>query len=424
LGCFWVVTQCIKYPGVAYLIGRKELTNLKKTTLLTFFKLAAFYKLERVMPFKFNQQTNIIEFDNGSKIFLMDMSYQPADPLYTRFGGLELTGSFVDESNENKYRAIAILKTRLGRCKNEKYNIPIKSLETFNPSKDHVYIRYYVPYRDKKETKERRFIPALPTENRYVSEEYIEVLKNSDKITRERLLYGNFEYDEDDAALMDYNKITKLFINDKVPDSEAEDYLSVDVARFGRDKAVIIHWKGYFIKNIWYYDKSSLKFLRETIQAKCEEWNIPLKNVVIDDDGMGGGIVDELEEVRGFVNGSSPIQEANENLQNSKRYNYRNLRAQCYFKMAECINKEIMGCYKDIDPEVKSWITQELEHIKRKDVDKNENKLQIVSKEDIKDSLGRSPDFSDAIMERFLFDLQPSQSMFILDDPDNITGLF
>ncbi|KKL68647.1 hypothetical protein LCGC14_2122920, partial [marine sediment metagenome] len=59
-----------------------------------------------------NSQTNIIQFHNGSKVFLMDMSYQPSDPLYTRFGGLELTGAFVDESNENQLQAIEILKTR------------------------------------------------------------------------------------------------------------------------------------------------------------------------------------------------------------------------------------------------------------------------------------------------------------------------
>ena len=197
LGCIWILEQAINYPKTAWLIGRKELTNLKKTTLLSFFQVLDILNIAPDSIFKLNSQTNILNFHNGSKVFLMDMSKQPSDPLYTRFGGLELTGAFVDESNENEVMAIEILKTRLGRCMNKEYNLIPKILETFNPSKNHVYMRYYKPFKDNKLPDYRVFITALATDNPYLDHNYIEQLQNADKITKERLqgLYSQKAYD-------------------------------------------------------------------------------------------------------------------------------------------------------------------------------------------------------------------------------------
>lgn len=134
--------------------------------------------------YTYNQQNNIITFGNGSQIFLMDLDYKPSDPLYTRLGGLELTGAFIDESNECPEDAISVLKTRLGR----RGTIKPKLLETFNPSKNHVYKRYYKPSVDNSLPNHRVFIRALATDNPFTTEAYLEQLRNSDKITKERLL--------------------------------------------------------------------------------------------------------------------------------------------------------------------------------------------------------------------------------------------
>jgi phage terminase large subunit len=39
LGCEWLTDMCLAYPGTGWLLGRKELLNLKRTTLLTLFKV-------------------------------------------------------------------------------------------------------------------------------------------------------------------------------------------------------------------------------------------------------------------------------------------------------------------------------------------------------------------------------------------------
>lgn len=94
-------------------MGRRELTNLKKSTLNSYFKFLQTYEIPKKFGGKLNQKDNVITFPNTSEILLLDCSHQPSDPLYTRFGSLELTGGFVDESNEVSEQCITILSTRI-----------------------------------------------------------------------------------------------------------------------------------------------------------------------------------------------------------------------------------------------------------------------------------------------------------------------
>lgn len=96
--CYWITSMAIAYPGTGWGLGRKQLTVLKKTTLVTLFKVFAECNIKRDDHFNYNQQNNTITFFNESVIFLIDTMSQPSDPLFTRFGGLELTGAAVDES--------------------------------------------------------------------------------------------------------------------------------------------------------------------------------------------------------------------------------------------------------------------------------------------------------------------------------------
>lgn len=400
LGCFWIIKQCLDYPGTAWVIGRRELTNLKKTTLLTFFQTLQLLGIAAPDVMAMNSQTNIIQFHNGSRVFLMDMSYQPSDPLYTRFGGLELTGAFVDESNENQLQAIEILKTRMGRCKNKEYKLTPKILETFNPSKNHVYHRYYKLWKDSKLPVYRVFITALATDNPYLDPSYIEQLQNAERVTRERLLYGNFEYDDDPSKIFEYDKILEMFQDDYIHYPKEQNFISCDVARYGLDKTVIVVWEGEYIKYIHKMDKSSVKQVIEKIEELARKYGVLHRNIVIDEDGVGGGVIDMMHQVRGFINNSSP----KESISSKKRHNYGNLKAQCYFKLAEYVNIGKIKCYKDIPIEFKEKIIEDLEQIAQKDIDKD-GKIQLVPKEEMKESLGRSTDYGDAIMMRMIFEL-------------------
>ena len=73
LGCEWLITQCVRYPGTRWLMGRAVLKRLKETTLVTFMQICKEWKMKKDVDFTYNQQTNIIKFKRyGSEIILKD----------------------------------------------------------------------------------------------------------------------------------------------------------------------------------------------------------------------------------------------------------------------------------------------------------------------------------------------------------------
>jgi len=402
LECFWVIAMCEAYPGTGWLLGRKELLNLKRTTLLTFFKICAEYDLKAGKHFTYNQQSNILDWHNGSQIFLFDLGYQPSDPLYTRLGGLELTGGAIDESNEVPVQAINIIKTRIGRRMNKEHGLTPKLLETFNPDKGHVYSRFYKPWREGTLPKYRKFIKALPTDNPHTTEDYLNQLRNSDKITKERLLYGNFEYDDDPTSLIVYDAITDLFTNTV---DEGDKFISADVARQGSDKIVIYVWNGLKVERIVTKQKQGTDVTANDIKKLEETYKVPRSHVIIDEDGIGGGVVDQLPGCKGFIAQTKPFKEEN----------YQNLKAQCTYQLAKKINAREVAVHCD-DPTVREMIIEELEQIKSKDADKD-GKLNIQPKDKIKEVIGRSPDYADCLLFRMYFEFKSNPQLIYLD-PD------
>jgi len=397
LGCVWLISSCLRYPGYRALMGRARLKSLKESTLLTFFGICREWGLKKDLDYFYNAQSSVITFTNGSEVYMKDLFLYPTDPEFDSLGSTEYSSAFIDEASEITAKAKNIVMSRI-RYKLDEFDIVPKLFIASNPAKNFLYREFYKPYKTDTLPEFRRFLPALVYDNPFISPHYIENLKKLDKNSKERLLHGNFEYDDDPAVLMDYDSIIDIFSNQFNEDSEAEFYLSVDVARGGRDKAVLILWQGLYIRKVWWYDKSKGPFLEAKIRKVCKQYFVPFSNVIIDEDGVGGFLVDGLEGVKGFVNGSKPVEQENEDSQETRRYNYKNLRSQCYFKLAELVNNHKIGCYKDIDIEVKDWIIEELEAIKRKNIDKNEQTLQIIGKDEIKDNIGRSCDFSDSLM--------------------------
>jgi len=126
---------------------------------------------------------------------------------------------------------------------------------------------------------------------------------------------------------------------------------------------------------------------------------VPTSNIVVDEDGVGGGVCDILR-CKGFVNNSSPL----ENPITKRKENYDNLKSQCYYKLAELINDNKI--YINADGKVKQMIIEELEQVKQKSVD-NDGKKGIIPKDKVKAAIGRSPDFSDCLAMRMIFEYTP-----------------
>jgi phage terminase large subunit len=393
LGILWLIEQCQAYPGTRWLMGRSKLKALKETTLNTFFEQASLLQLNN--QFTYNGQSGVIYWNNGSEILLKDLCLYPSDPNFDSLGSLEITGAFIDECNQITYKAWQIVKSRI-RYKLNQYGIEPKMLGTCNPAKNWVYAQFYLKDKNGTLDSDKKFIQALPTDNPHLPASYLQSLLSLDENSKQRLYYGNWEYDNDPAKLIDYEKIQNCFTNNFIPFGEM--YISADIARFGSDKMVICVWSGFRVVEIFSMAKSSITEIAEAVRGLSIKHKVPLSNVICDEDGVGGGAVDVLGCV-GFINNSRPMEVDNVIVQ------YQNLKTQCYYKLAEVIQSNNLYIHSQ-DANVNDEITKELEQVKRDKID-SDGKLQLMSKDKVKQAIGRSPDYSDALMMRMYFEFKP-----------------
>lgn len=395
LGAWWILKSCLTYPGTRWVIGRAKLKTLKETTLKTLFEVMKMVGITQDF-YKYHQVAGTIKFYNESEILLKDLFAYPADPDFDEFGSLEITGVFVDEASQITVKAKNILKSRIRYKLDENELIP-KMLMTCNPTRNFLYSDFYRPYIENKLPKGKAFVHALLNDNPYITKHYKENLLGLDKESKERLLFGNWQYLDDPTKLCEIDRIIDLWTNSHV--SQGESYISCDVARFGRDKTVIMVWDGLMLTKIVSIAKSSVKEVADMIAKLKANHRVPMSHIVIDDDGVGGGVVDLLPGCYGFVANKKPVVAVGKN--------YANLKSQCYFTLAEYINMSKIWIRPEENRDI---IIEELEQIK-KSKEETDDKLRVIKKEDVKDILGRSPDYSDAIMMRMLFQLVTRRGM-------------
>ncbi len=414
LGCYLLITACEIFPGSRWAIGRKELKTLRLTTLSTLFEI--FNEMGyQDKDYKYDVQQGLITFfGSGSQILILDTAYSPQDPEYTRFGSLELTGAWIDESNETPEKAKSILKTRVGR-KNKLNGMEVKPfwLETFNPNKGHVYRDYYKPFKEGVMPSYRKFVRALPGDNPYLPEAYITNLERADKVTRERLLKGNFEFDDNPQKIMFYEAIIDL-INNALPNNKNIKTLVCDVARFGGDKIVLGTFNGLELYSLGVYTYQGIDETITKIKKEILEESIGYMNVLVDEDGLGGGVVDGMRGIKGFHGNSSPLPIWDFVRSRQVPDNYQNFRSQCYFKLGEMVNNrqlavKVVKFRTNIEgytlEKALSDMFEELDAIQQTD-NSQDGKKAIIPKSEIKETLGRSPDFADVLMMRMFFELK------------------
>lgn len=403
LGGDWLILSSLAYAGTRWFVGREELKRLRESTFLTIGKVRKANGLP-LSTYKYNGQDHYLQFPNGSRIDLLELKYLPSDKLYERYGSVEYTGGWIEEGGEVDFGAYDTLKSRVGRQLNDKYGLLGKILITCNPKKNWLYTTFYKPFKDKVLQPGLRFLQSLVGDNLMRESGAIAALENlTDKSKKERLLYGNWEYEDDPAILMEYDAITDLFTNEGVPTGKR--YLTVDVARQGEDKTVIFLWEGWRGQLVKVFDKNTIPELVTEVRRLATLHHVPMSQVVLDEDGVGGGARDYLTGSKGFVNNSRPLKVNNE------PQNYENLKTQCYYRLAELRVNQHAVYLHGLSPHQQELLTEELGQVKSHDADKD-GKLRLVPKDKVKKLLGRSPDYADAVALREFFELATNYTGF------------
>ena len=419
LGCSLIFGDALIYPETHYFIARGSLTDLKKFTIPSIEEVFQVWKLKIKDYANFNGQDNFYRLYNGSKVFLIECKMNPGDPMFERFGSMQMTRGWIEEGGEVCEAAKSNLWLSVGRWKNDVYGLKKKLLITANPKKGWMKREFVDLWKQKLLLKNRKFVQAFATDNKYLPEDYVASLRNEkDPVRRQRLWEGSWDYDEDQDSLISYDALSDTFSNAITKDGKK--YLIIDVARLGKDTTTFNYWDGLELTKIEVFEKQDTQKTIQMAKDRAAAERIPYSHIMIDEDGIGGAVVDGMWGVRGFVANSSPIPTATEirakqnKVENSfiPKANFANLKSQCAWKVAELINEHKIAFAV---PEYREKIIEELTALLRqKDVD-NDRKLQIKPKDEVKEELGKSPDIGDPIIYRAWFELQKEAS---IDNPE------
>lgn len=419
-----IMVDALRWPDTRYFIGRKELTRVLETSFVTLTqKVMPHHKLEQGKHWEFNAQRSQLTFYNGSYVKFLHLGELPSDPLFDRFGSHEYTRGWIEEASEVPFKAFDVLKSRVGRWKNRELGIKSKMALTLNPSQDWPYRIFYDPWKKagrplnpKKplvsikgmldgEPIERTFafIPAKPGDNEYTADEYLRQLATlSDPVLKARLMQGDWEFSNAIDVLFPADVLADIFTN--TVKRERDMYLTVDVAR-SADDIVITYWRGWDAFKIEViHTKGKIVPTFETadrIRTAFTTYGIPRAHVLIDQDGVGGGVFDLLPGCIGFSGGAAPFGVIGES---EIRERYQHLKAQCIYHASEKARERQIRI-SEPSMEAREQLAADLPQFKRRDAEKD-GKLKVTEKEDIRQALGRSPDVGDTIIMRSYFDLR------------------
>jgi len=432
LWSLWLATNIAAYPWSTWGIWRSELKKIKLSTFITFKQMLKDVGFSDD-SWKYDDQKSVMTFTNWCMVVLMDLNDNPSDPEYDRLGSTEFSGFFIDEAQEVSGKAKQIVTSRLRNLTGEtfyysknkedaekwikdnwkwklsynekldeyqvvmwKLNKP-KLLMTLNPWLNFVYTDFYKAQKDWNILPHRIFIQSLPTDNPFLPESYIDNLKNLDKVSKERLLYWNFEYSEEPWLLFDIDTLNWIFKPYKP--HWREFYITIDVARLWKDSTEIAIWEWLHlikIETIW---KADLVTQSNIIKQYIKQYNVDINNVCVDETGLWGWLVDLLGS-KWFIANASPIQPYSAKLLAYKKRNYQNLKTQAFFYLQKYIWEGKLTITADWT--LKDRIIEELLFIRQIDLD-NDGKIKLESKKDLKARLWRSPDLADTISIRMYY---------------------
>lgn len=265
---------------------------------------------------------------------------------------------------------------------------------------------------------------------------YLANLLAQDEETKAQLLDGNWKVRLDGMEVFDYYATQDLF--DNYPRPAKKRYITMDVARQGRDLAVMYVWEGFNVIRIRVWTKSTIPQLKDAIEMDRREFNISKSEVSVDEGGMGGGLVDE--GYVGFNSGASPmtvpmkvIDAATKRaVEKQVKENYTTLKAQCAYRMAERVKDGTVSIsLEDV------WINgvqgnraitvgtkvYQLEQLIKQDLRSfRKSSLSADLKRGLQDKdaqknllSGRSPDNGDTFIQREIFELggKPSRKFSV-----------
>jgi len=375
--CAEAITQAMKYPGNRLVIIRKELTVLRRTTLVTFLTICPPQAIKN-----YNQSRLEIEFINGSVLLFMEADVAK-DPLLNKIKGLEIGWFGIDESNEIHKSVYDLLKTRLRWILPNGTKPSYEGRLTSNPENC-----WLIPTFIQSSNPDEVYIQSLTTDNHEENGDYVRNLKDAFKDSPNLLKKYLFA----DWSLTD--SINQLIPSEAIANAaewlngRGRTALGIDVARYGNDNTVFVLIEDGNVELVESYPQTSItEVITRAIQL-ITDYQISPECVGIDAVGVGAGVVDNLKqqgyEVVELQGGARP-----EETDSAETFKPFNLRSQMYWELRKSLIAGEIGSLTD------EALKTELQAIKYEIC--SDRTVKVVGKEIIKKTLGKSPDRADAL---------------------------
>jgi hypothetical protein len=247
---------------------------------------------------------------------------------------------------------------------------------------------------------------------------YLANLNAQEETERLRLLFGNWKVRTADNCIFNAQSIQNMFDN-PYPSETSDRYITCDAARFGKDLCTIFVWYGWKVVKLIIFTKSSANDIIDAIEVERNRLSIKKSRIIVDQDGVGGGVV----KVGGYVgfSGNDPVFEDPGTF---IKENYHNKKTQFAYRFADHVNADDVSIalsheniyvdgqvgakikLEDKVYDVRDLIKADFKAIRKKDQDKD-GKKKINDKYEQKALLNqRSPDFFDGMMLRIWFEFR------------------
>jgi PBSX family phage terminase large subunit len=355
-------------------LGRKRSTDFTKTTLETW---------KRFIPqslYRIREQEIII--DDKVKYFFGGLDDQKT---INKFNSAEFQWVFVDQAEEINRTDLGLLRGTLRLIINgikPKYKI----LLTSNPAE--CFLRQDFIYAPEKNA---RFIQALPYDNPFLGEEYVQRLRQAFK-HRPELVKAYVEGSWDELAggdiLIKHSWVLRA-VNNNIRIANDRRVTACDVARLGGDETVIYNMvDGKVTDQLIYGDKETTYTAAQIIKmANMNNSDI----IAIDACGMGGPVCDMVNNLIMNNGGKVRLLQINSasNADNDERF--ANLRAEMWFYAADKIAEGQASIPNDQE------LIGQLSSVKY-NPNGSGGRFLIEKKDEIKKRLDRSPDRADCFV--------------------------
>lgn len=225
------------------------------------------------------------------------------------------------------------------------------------------------------------------------------------------------EYLDNTGSLFRYEALIDAFSNTIT--KQDRKFLIVDIADDGSDKTIFSFWEGLEEYRREEFERLNTEGIVQKIREYASTERIPYSQIAVDSIGVGAGVASNslLDGIIGFKSSYSAIKTDTDivrlpNVGYLKEVplvsDYRNLRSQCVFTLADLINNHKIA--SRVTGRQKETIIEELANYQ--DVSSGDGKRMATQKEDIKATIGRSPDESDCWIMRMYFEVMEKVSPY------------